>query len=133
MSNRQKEPLLTPNDNRFVMFPIKDQEVWKMYKKMMDSFWRAEEIDFSKDQKHWESLNDDEKFFKGYDFFDDFLIQIWKVLGSICRTWTMHVSVFIGVEAVFWKTALWRAANSEFWENFSYVGKTFPIQRLSRL
>ena len=63
MSNRQKEPLLTPNDNRFVMFPIKDQEVWKMYKKMEDSFWRTEEIDLSKDLKHWQSLKDDEKHF----------------------------------------------------------------------
>ena len=63
MANRQKEPLLTPNDNRFVMFPIKDQEVWKMYKKMEDSFWRTEEIDLSKDLKHWQSLNDDEKHF----------------------------------------------------------------------
>lgn len=63
MSTRQKEPLLTPNDNRFVMFPIKDQSVWKMYKKMEDSFWRTEEIDLSKDVKHWQSLKDDEKHF----------------------------------------------------------------------
>ena len=63
MSTRQKEPLLTSNDNRFVMFPIKDQDVWKMYKKMEDSFWRTEEIDLSKDLKHWQSLKDDEKHF----------------------------------------------------------------------
>ena len=42
MSRTLKEPLLTPNDNRFVMFPIKDQDVWKMYKKMEDCFWRTE-------------------------------------------------------------------------------------------
>ena len=63
MTTRTKEPLLTPNDNRFVMFPIKDQDVWKMYKKMEDSFWRTEEIDLSKDIKHWQTLNDDEKHF----------------------------------------------------------------------
>ena len=63
MANRQKEPLLTSNDNRFVMFPIKDQEVWKMYKKMEDCFWRTEEIDLSKDLKHWQDLKDDEKHF----------------------------------------------------------------------
>ena len=63
MSTRTKEPLLTPNDNRFVMFPIKDQDVWKMYKKMEDSFWRTEEIDLSKDVKHWQTLKDDEKHF----------------------------------------------------------------------
>jgi len=63
MSRTTKEPLLTPNDNRFVMFPIKDQAVWKMYKKMEDCFWRTEEIDLSKDINHWKSLKDDEKHF----------------------------------------------------------------------
>ena len=48
MSKNQHEPLLMDNPNRYVMFPIKDYDVWKMYKKMMDCFWRAEEIDFSK-------------------------------------------------------------------------------------
>ena len=33
------------------------------YKKMMDCFWRAEEIDLSKDPAHWEKLNNDEKHF----------------------------------------------------------------------
>jgi ribonucleotide reductase beta subunit family protein with ferritin-like domain len=45
------------------MFPIKDQDIWKMYKKAEDLFWRAEEIDLSKDNKDWETLNDDEKHF----------------------------------------------------------------------
>ena len=63
MSKTQAEPLLCENPNRFVMFPLKDMSVWKMYKKMMDSFWRAEEIDFSKDMKHWQSLNEKEQYF----------------------------------------------------------------------
>ena len=63
MSKTQAEPLLCENPNRFVMFPLKDMSVWKMYKKMMDSFWRAEEIDFSKDMKHWLSLSDKEQYF----------------------------------------------------------------------
>ena len=58
-----KEPLLTENENRYVMFPIVDQDIWKMYKKQMDCFWRTEEIDLSKDVIHWETLNDNEKFF----------------------------------------------------------------------
>jgi ribonucleoside-diphosphate reductase subunit M2 len=58
------EPLLMPDDNRFVMFPIKHDDVWKMYKKQMDCFWRAEEIDFSKDLTDWkEKLTTDEKHF----------------------------------------------------------------------
>ena len=57
------EPLLTENPNRYVMFPISDNEIWSHYKKMMDSFWRAEEIDLSKDLKHWKTLNKDEQHF----------------------------------------------------------------------
>jgi ribonucleoside-diphosphate reductase subunit M2 len=58
------EPLLTPNDSRYVMFPIQDDSIWKMYKKQVDCFWRAEEIDFSKDLTDWNhKLNNDERHF----------------------------------------------------------------------
>lgn len=63
MSKNNVEPLLAPDDNRFVMFPIQDQDIWKMYKKQVDCFWRAEEIDLSKDQMHWDMLEPSEKFF----------------------------------------------------------------------
>jgi ribonucleoside-diphosphate reductase subunit M2 len=63
MSKNNLEPLLAPDDNRFVMFPIQDQDIWKMYKKQVDCFWRAEEIDLSKDSTHWDSLDKDEKYF----------------------------------------------------------------------
>ena len=63
---KSSEPLLTENDSRYVMFPIQDNEIWKMYKKQVDCFWRAEEIDLSKDVIQWNNndiLNDDERFF----------------------------------------------------------------------
>ncbi len=63
MSKNITEPLLIPDDNRVVMFPIKHNDIWDMYKKQIDCFWRAEEIDLSKDLTNWESLNDDEKHF----------------------------------------------------------------------
>ena len=63
MSRNNTEPILTRNDNRFVMFPIEHQDVWEMYKKSVDCFWRAEEIDLSKDYADWETLNTDEKYF----------------------------------------------------------------------
>jgi ribonucleoside-diphosphate reductase subunit M2 len=63
MSKTSQEMLLTPDDNRFVMFPIKCDDIWKMYKKQMDCFWRAEELDLSKDLTHWETLTADEKYF----------------------------------------------------------------------
>jgi len=63
MSKNNVEPLLAPDVNRFVMFPIQDQDIWKMYKKQVDCFWRAEEIDLSKDQLHWDALESSEKYF----------------------------------------------------------------------
>ena len=63
MSKISNEPLLAENSNRFVMFPLQDQDIWKLYKKMMDCFWRAEEIDFSKDITHWTSLSKNEQYF----------------------------------------------------------------------
>lgn len=58
------EPLLTPNSNRFVLFPIKYHDIWQFYKKAEASIWTAEEIDLSKDITHWENkLTADEKFF----------------------------------------------------------------------
>ena len=63
MSKNNTEPLLVADDNRFVMFPITHQDIWKMYKKQVDCFWRAEEIDLSKDLTHWDGLNEDEKTF----------------------------------------------------------------------
>ncbi len=62
MSNLN-EPLLISDVNRFVMFPIKYNDIWDMYKKQVDCFWRAEEIDLTKDIYHWETLNDGEKHF----------------------------------------------------------------------
>jgi len=63
MSKNNTEPLLAPDDNRFVMFPIKYQDIWDMYQKQVDCFWRPEEIDLSKDLTHWDALNKDEQYF----------------------------------------------------------------------
>jgi ribonucleoside-diphosphate reductase subunit M2 len=63
MSAQNTEPLLTEDESRYVMFPIQDQSIWSMYKKQVDCFWRAEEIDLSKDAAHWKSLSDEERYF----------------------------------------------------------------------
>ena len=57
------EPILQENKDRFVLFPIKHDEIWEMYKKAEASFWTAEEIDLSPDLKDWEKLNDGERRF----------------------------------------------------------------------
>ena len=63
MSKSIIEPLLNPDLNRYVMFPITDDEIWNMYKKQVDLFWRPEEIDLTNDISHWETLTGDEKYF----------------------------------------------------------------------
>jgi ribonucleoside-diphosphate reductase beta chain len=57
------EPILQENPNRFVLFPIQNDAVWQMYKKAEASFWTAEEIDLTQDNKDWERLNDGERHF----------------------------------------------------------------------
>ena len=63
MSKTNSEPLLTENNNRYVMFPVEDDDIWKMYKKQVDCFWRVEEVDLSKDISHWNELTDNERYF----------------------------------------------------------------------
>jgi len=57
------DPLLRENPQRWVMFPLHYPEVWEMYKKHEASFWTAEEIDLSQDNKDWEGLSDNERHF----------------------------------------------------------------------
>ena len=63
MNRNNGEPILQEDVNRYVMFPIKYPTVWNMYKKQEDLFWRAQEVDLSKDMAHWDSLNQDEQYF----------------------------------------------------------------------
>jgi ribonucleotide reductase beta subunit family protein with ferritin-like domain len=63
ISKKIKDPLLVPDDNRFVLFPIKNQDIWEMYKKQIELFWRPEEIDLTNDLSDWNKLNDDERYF----------------------------------------------------------------------
>ena len=63
MNKQNMETLLIPDDSRYVMFPIKYDDIWQMYKKQVDCFWRPEEIDLTKDAQDWDLLNNDEKHF----------------------------------------------------------------------
>ena len=63
MSKTIIEPLLAPDDNRFVMFPIRYDDIWQMYKTQIDCFWRPEEIDLTKDLAHWDALKKDEQYY----------------------------------------------------------------------
>lgn len=64
MSTISKEEILQQTNDRFVLFPIKYDEIWKMYKQAEASFWTAEEIDLSQDLNDWDNkLDKDEKHF----------------------------------------------------------------------
>jgi ribonucleoside-diphosphate reductase beta chain len=58
------EPILQPDNNRFVIFPIQHDDIWDWYKKQQACFWTAEEIDLSADVVDWNTkLTDDERYF----------------------------------------------------------------------
>lgn len=60
----KNEHILEENPNRFVVFPIKYNNIWEMYKTAEHSFWTAEEIDLVQDMTDWEDkLNDDERYY----------------------------------------------------------------------
>jgi len=63
-NSKTDDPLLKDSKDRYVMFPIQDDNIWQMYKKQVDCFWRAEEVNLSKDVGDWvNKLNNDEKYF----------------------------------------------------------------------
>ena len=59
----KKETLLKENPSRFVLFPIKHNDIWRFYKKAEASFWTAEEIDLSSDAVDWDGLSTTEQHF----------------------------------------------------------------------
>ena len=60
MSN---EFLLSEEKKRYVIFPIRQDEIWAMYKKAEANFWTTEELDLTKDYQDYISLTKDEQFF----------------------------------------------------------------------
>ena len=61
--NEPVDDLLHDTNERYVMFPLKNEAIWKMYKKQVDCFWRAEEVDLSKDLDDWDKMTHEEKYF----------------------------------------------------------------------
>lgn len=58
------EPILKENPNRFVLFPIEHDDIWKFYKQSEACFWTASEIDLHQDMHDWANkLNDNERHF----------------------------------------------------------------------
>ena len=63
MSELFIEPILKENPNRFVILPIKHDDIWRFYKDQQACIWTAEEIDLAQDLDDWKNLTDDERYF----------------------------------------------------------------------
>lgn len=60
----KEELILQENKNRYVLFPIKYNSMYELYKKAESTFWTASEIDLVKDNNDWvHALNDNERNF----------------------------------------------------------------------
>lgn len=57
------EPLLDESSRKFTVFPIKYNDIWQAYKQQQAMFWKAEEVDFSKDKDDYKTLKEGEKTF----------------------------------------------------------------------
>ena len=58
-----EELLLSESEKRYVIFPIKHDEFWEMYKKAEANFWTTEELDLSKDMTDYNNLSEQEQYF----------------------------------------------------------------------
>ncbi|KII84479.1 hypothetical protein PLICRDRAFT_118239 [Plicaturopsis crispa FD-325 SS-3] len=50
---RHDEPILSPRNGRFILFPIHYVQLWTMYKESVANFWTPEDINLSVDRYHW--------------------------------------------------------------------------------
>ena len=55
-----EEPLLQDDPKRFVILPIKHDDIWAMYKNHVNAFWVPEEVDLEADMKDIDKLSKDE-------------------------------------------------------------------------
>lgn len=49
--------------DRYTLFPIQHENLWRMYKQQVACFWTSEEIDLGQDRDDWAKLSDNERYF----------------------------------------------------------------------
>tara|TARA_Y100000389_G_scaffold204989_1_gene261697 strand:+ start:12349 stop:13359 length:1011 start_codon:yes stop_codon:yes gene_type:complete len=62
-NSTQNNTIVPGKLKRYTLFPIVYQDVFKMYKSHVASFWSPEEVDLGKDVVDWQKLNKDERHF----------------------------------------------------------------------
>lgn len=51
------------SDDRLILFPIRCQEAWDLYKKHQSTFWKAEQLVWDRDIVEWKTMSKDMKFY----------------------------------------------------------------------
>jgi len=98
------EILLREDPNRFTLFPIKWNDIWKAYETHKNAFWTAQEIDYSADLDDWGTLTYNEKYFIEHilAFFagsDGIVLE--NLVSNFCREIQIpEVRCFYGFQAM---------------------------------
>src|SRR5210317_758500 len=59
-----KNILFEESDEKYCLFPISDDRIYKFYKDSISSFWTVDELNLSNDTNHWnDKLTDNERYF----------------------------------------------------------------------
>lgn len=98
-----KEDILNPDNKRFTVYPIKYKTLWDMYQNQLSCFWKAQEIDFSKDHDDFVTLKKEEQYFIkmilaffassdgiiNFNLSERFLKDVQIMEANICYTFQM--------------------------------------------
>ena len=57
----KQKPRLRDNKDRFIIFPVKHNDIWDAYKAIEANFWTSDKIDINKDLEDWKNLNEEER------------------------------------------------------------------------
>jgi ribonucleotide reductase beta subunit family protein with ferritin-like domain/glutaredoxin len=60
---RLEEPVLAIEAKRYSAFPVREHDIWALYKKAIASFWTSDEISLRDDVENFQSLSIDERYF----------------------------------------------------------------------
>ncbi len=86
------DPILNETPDRYVLFPIAYPDIYALYKRSLDSFWRAEEVQMDKDVVDWNTLSEQEKEFV-LSVLAFFAASDGIVMQNLCQRFQSDVQV----------------------------------------
>ncbi|WP_289022278.1 ribonucleotide-diphosphate reductase subunit beta [uncultured Salegentibacter sp.] len=57
----KQNPRLRDNKDRFIIFPVKHNDIWDAYKAIEANFWTADKIDINQDLEDWKNLSEEKR------------------------------------------------------------------------